>query len=80
MQLRSNVSPEEGQKNFRRILSELGEQTPDWNEANTRFHIIDRLLIECLGWQKTPDIFKLEEPGDNDYRDYLLGSPALTVC
>jgi hypothetical protein len=55
MQLRSNVSLSDGQKNLQTILKELGSEVVDWNEANTRFHIIDRLLVECLGWPN-PDI------------------------
>jgi hypothetical protein len=48
MQLRSNVSLEEGHKNLRQIIKEIGKGPIDWNEANTRFHIIDRILVECL--------------------------------
>jgi hypothetical protein len=61
------------------MIRELGEAPVDWNEANTRFHIIDRILIECLGWPKLPDRFRLEEHLDGEYRDYVLGSPELVV-
>ena len=59
MQLHSNVSLEEGHRNLYKIIKEIGNTHVDWNEANTRFHIIDRLLIECLGWPKEPEIFKV---------------------
>jgi hypothetical protein len=52
MQLHSNVSLEEGHRNLTTIIKEIGDKHVDWNEANTRFHIIDRLLVECLGWPK----------------------------
>ncbi len=41
------------------------------NEATTRFRIIDRLLLDCLGWH-TSDI-TTEEHYDRDYVDYSLG-------
>lgn len=40
------------------------------NEADTRLKIIDRLLIEVLGWQHE-DIFA-EEPSDRGFLDYKL--------
>src|SRR5580693_9389769 len=79
MQLHSNVSLEEGRRNLTKIRKEIGNEHINWNEANTRFHIIDRLLIECLGWEKAPERFKLEERYDGDFMDYVLGSPALAV-
>ncbi|MDH6465811.1 hypothetical protein M2302_006013 [Micromonospora sp. A200] len=44
------------------------------NEATTRIRIIDRLLIECLGW-KHGDITN-EPYHAGDYADYELGQPA----
>ncbi|RAO63612.1 hypothetical protein [Micromonospora saelicesensis] len=44
------------------------------NEATTRIRIIDRILIECLGW-KHGDITN-EPYHAGDYADYELGSPA----
>jgi predicted type IV restriction endonuclease len=79
MQLHSNVSLEEGHRNLYKIIKEIGDTHVDWNEANTRFHIIDRLLIECLGWPKEPEIFKVEVHTDGEYRDYVLGSPEAIV-
>jgi hypothetical protein len=79
MHFRSNVSLEEGHKNLQQIIRELGDVPIDWNEANTRFHIIDRLLTECLGWPTLPHGFKLEEHLDGEYRDYILGSPEMVI-
>jgi hypothetical protein len=49
MQLHSNVSLDRGHWNLQQIVKEIGGDHTDWNEAGTRFHIIDRILIECLG-------------------------------
>jgi predicted type IV restriction endonuclease len=77
--MHSNVSLSEGQKNFAFILKELGDKPIDWNEANTRFHIIDRLLVECLGWPGDPDKFIVEKHTDGEYQDYVLGAPAAAI-
>ena len=79
MQLHSNVSVEDGNRNLRKIIKEIGDEHVDWNEANTRFHIVDRLLVECLGWPKAPEMFKVEVHIDGEFQDYVLGSPALIV-
>src|SRR5260370_29524438 len=79
MQLASNVSLEEGHKNLRELLKEIGNAPVDWNEANTRFHIIDRILIECLGWPKVPESFRVEARIDGEFQDYVLGSPEAIV-
>ena len=77
--MHSNVSLSDGQKNLALILKELGDNPIDWNEANTRFHIIDRLLVECLGWSKDPDKFVVEKHADGEYQDYALGAPAAVI-
>jgi hypothetical protein len=59
IQLHSNISVEDGQRNLLNIIKEIGHEYIDWNEANTRFHIIDRILVECLGWPKTHETFKV---------------------
>lgn len=47
------------------------------NEATTRIRIIDRVLIEGLGW-RTSDITS-EESGPAGYVDYALGRPSRSV-
>jgi predicted type IV restriction endonuclease len=79
MQLHSNVSLEEGHRNLQTLIKEIGNQPVDWNEASTRFHIIDRLLVECLGWSKEPESFKVEVHTDREFQDYVLGSPESIV-
>lgn len=44
------------------------------NEATTRLHLIDRLLFECLGWNREDCI--AEEQYEGQYTDYSLGSPS----
>lgn len=45
----------------------------DFNEADTRFHLIDELFIRVLGWPKSQ--FKLEVSTINGYSDYHLLRP-----
>lgn len=63
----------QGQRALDLLLDEITSQNLDWNEAETRFQIIDRLLIECLGWPR--DMFRLEQPQGRKYTDYELGKP-----
>lgn len=69
----------EGLANLKRLISDLGRQNPAMNEAETRFHIIDKLIIECLGWIATPEEFRLETPNGREYSDYELGKPAAVI-
>lgn len=42
----------------------------DRNEATTRLHLIDRILFECLGWDRSDCI--AEEESGREYADYSL--------
>ena len=42
-------------------------------EQDTRLHLIDRLLVEVLGWPRT--LIATESNGEHGYVDYLLKSP-----
>lgn len=67
----------DGAANLDALIAE-SEGTPrDWNEANTRFHIIDRILRDCLGWPSGE--FDLEKPQGRNYSDYELGKPAVAI-
>lgn len=44
------------------------------NEATTRLHLIDRLLFECLGWDREDCV--AEEHHEGQYTDYSLGAPS----
>lgn len=43
------------------------------NEATTRFHLVDELFFNCLGWTKEDVV--LEDPYDGDYTDYTFHAP-----
>lgn len=45
----------------------------DFNEADTRFQLIDRLLQEVLGWPRSA--FRMEKSTIDGYSDYLLIRP-----
>lgn len=42
----------------------------DRNESQTRFHLIDTLLIDCLGWEKKNIHTELNH--NNTYTDYII--------
>lgn len=52
----------EGKRRLEEIIQQFPSESPHWNEAQNRFQFIDRLLTECLGWEK-PDI-SVEEYDD----------------
>jgi hypothetical protein len=47
------------------------------NEATTRLRIINRLLLDCLGW--APTEVEAETHHDGDYVDYAVGTPAVEL-
>ncbi len=50
----------------------------DLNEADTRFHIIDRILSDVLGWPRSA--FTLEQSTADGYSDYHLLRPNGTIA
>ncbi len=67
-----------GLARLREILSSRPIDSPYWNEAQNRFQFIDRLLSECLGWEKP----YIEVENTDDFggkADYLLGKPARAI-
>ena len=77
LQTTSTTTLDEGRKKFDRLLKENYANAVDWNEAETRFQFIDRLLVECLGWPRS--MIKLEDHTDGQVADYLLGQPASII-
>jgi GTPase SAR1 family protein len=68
----------EGQKRLEEIIKTFPSDSPHWNEAQNRFQFIDRLLTECLGWER-PDL-EVEESDELGGRsDYCLGRPPKAV-
>ena len=63
---------DEGLARLKSIIAEFPLDSPHWNEAQNRFQFIDRLLTDCLGWQK-PDISVEDPDGTGGRSDYHLG-------
>jgi hypothetical protein len=62
----------EGRDRLKKIIEDFPADSTHWNEAQNRFQFIDRLLTECLGWEK-PDML-VEETDDGGGRsDYIFG-------
>ena len=73
----STITLDEGKKAFERLLKETRANVVDWNEAETRFQFINRLLVECLGWPR--EVIELEHQVDRQFADYLLGKPVSII-
>ena len=56
------------------LLVDLRAGQTDFNEADTRHRILDRIIHECLGWDRS--VTRLERRFSEEYSDYELGSPA----
>lgn len=67
-----------GLERLKAILGSMPPSSADWNEAQNRFKFIDRLLSECLGWEK-PDINVEENDAFGDRADYVMGQPAKAI-
>lgn len=68
----------EGRKRLSAIIDAFPSNSPHWNEAQNRFQFVDRLLMECLGWEHPYiEVESTDELGGR--ADYLLGHPAKTV-
>ncbi len=65
-----------GQDELCKLISSLSDQS-NMNEAQTRFHIIDVVLINCLGWCK--DEIEVEKVERRKFTDYEIGKPR-TLC
>ena len=68
----------EGKVALERLLKDIGESKSDWNESETRFQIIDRIIIDCLGWPR--ESVRLEQSQEGKaYTDYELGNPRCAI-
>jgi hypothetical protein len=67
---------EDGKQALDQLITWYGEQPADdgRNEATTRLHLINALLIDVLGWPK--EEIEAEEAYGGEYTDYSLGRPA----
>lgn len=66
---------EDGKQALDQLIAWYDEQPPESrNEATTRLHLIDTLLMDVLGWPK--EEIEAEEAYGGEYTDYSLGRPA----
>src|SRR5690606_31551619 len=69
---------EECRNNLEKLNSEFSKiNKSDFNEANTRFRLIDSILTNCLGWE--PKDISCEDSYEGKYCDYTL-SLFRSVC
>ena len=73
----ASVTLEQGRTALRSLAKEIEHKQVDWNEANTRFHFIDELLINCLGWPKST--ISVEHFQGGEYTDYMLSDPTSVI-
>lgn len=66
-----------GESKLRELIQKLSESDSNYNEAQTRFHIIDTILFECLGWNR--EEVEVENSEDNQFTDYEFGKPRLAI-
>ena len=76
--MRAPFEMTEGMLCLRNILENSPIGSEHWNEAQNRFQFIDRLLTECLGWEK-PNIAVEITDEMNGRADYALGLPAKAI-
>ena len=68
----------DGQVALEALVKEINESKLDWNEAETRFHIIDRIIVDCLGWPR--ESIRLEQGQKHRaFSDYELGNPRCAI-
>jgi len=69
------ISFEESQENLENLISYFRNEVnkEKRNESTTRLQLIDRLLFECLGWDRSE--CKSEERFDGTYTDYSFHCP-----
>lgn len=68
----------DGLEKLRSIIAGFPPGSAHWNEAQNRFQFVDRLLAECLGWER-PNVTVEETDEGGGRADYVLGSPAKAV-
>src|SRR5688572_29480889 len=61
------------QKNLRDLVEFYEANKELRNEATTRLHLIDALLFDCLGWDRSDCV--AEEAYGGEYTDYSLSAP-----
>ena len=67
----------EGSAALECLIQEVQASNVDWNEAETKFQIINRFIVECLGWPR--ELVRLERGHNRTYSDYELGAPRCAI-
>ncbi|WP_444911909.1 hypothetical protein [Microbulbifer sp. PAAF003] len=71
------ISLSYGEKRLDELLAKQ-KTGSSMSEAQTRFHIIDKILFDCLGWDKEREV-EVEKHEDRKFTDYELGKPRLAI-
>ena len=61
------ISLAQGEQALAELIDSLAPET-DFNEAQTRLHIIDRVLFDCLGWCRDTEV-EIEKSEDQKFTD-----------
>lgn len=69
------LSLADGKANLKKLIDNI-DQTSNMNESQVRFHIIDKILTECLGWKEQIEVENYEDRG---FTDYELGVPRIAI-
>lgn len=70
------ISYPQAKANLTKLVSTFKEAECT-NEAETRFHFIDELLTDCLGWDRS--LIHVERHDSGEYTDYELGNPRCLI-
>lgn len=72
--MQASIEMDQGRSALKAIIAAFPVNSKHWNEAENRFQFVDRLLTECLGWEKP--LIRVEIFDDAAGRaDYLMGQP-----
>jgi hypothetical protein len=66
-----------GIEKLNELLAEVAAEPHNWNEAETRLKIIDKVIMGCLGWPERE--VTVERASDSEYTDYELGKPLVCI-
>lgn len=73
------VTIAEGQAALSALIEKVVSKEVLLNEAETRAHIIDKIIKNCLGWPDDMLSFRVEVSHEGKYSDYELGHPKRAI-
>ena len=68
----------EGSAALESLIGEFVEKGLDWSGAEIRFQIIDRIIVDCLGWPRST-VRPEQSDKSRTYSDYELGRPCCAI-